>query len=258
MGSVSIKNIDEPGDLKDQDEVRLRNKALNLSAAGPLTMHGSLISLEGSESIYYIEGLGTLYGKDGWHFVYGKREVPEWEPGTVYEIDSGYGNPGEAAWCIRDLRGVIFVTADGDEFAPEELDSIQVLPDDTEALRAEVKRQTCQLEAANAEVGEMELEVKELRAARTLPTREQRGQVVDLLIAFSNDRGDAWDTADEILSLFEQGGAAATCPHGQAAEELCNRLPDDRTLTAMRLLWDSITPGGQRVWETRAEASADG
>lgn len=37
---------------------------------------------------------------------------------------------------------------------------------------------------------------------RPLPTREQRAQVVDLLIAFSNDRADEWDTADKILALL--------------------------------------------------------
>lgn len=35
-----------------------------------------------------------------------------------------------------------------------------------------------------------------------LPTREQRAQVVDLLIAFSNDRADEWHTADKILALL--------------------------------------------------------
>jgi hypothetical protein len=37
---------------------------------------------------------------------------------------------------------------------------------------------------------------------RPLPTREERAQVVDLLIAFSNDRADEWDTADKILALL--------------------------------------------------------
>lgn len=36
---------------------------------------------------------------------------------------------------------------------------------------------------------------------RPLPTREERASVADLLIAFSNDRLDEWDTADKILAL---------------------------------------------------------
>lgn len=40
---------------------------------------------------------------------------------------------------------------------------------------------------------------------RPLPTREQRADVVDLLIAFSNDRADEWDTADKILALLSGG-----------------------------------------------------
>jgi hypothetical protein len=52
-------------------------------------------------------------------------------------------------------------------------------------------------------------EIKALRATRTLPTRERREQVVDLLIAFSNDRADEWDTADKIIALFEQDGASS-------------------------------------------------
>lgn len=40
------------------------------------------------------------------------------------------------------------------------------------------------------------------------------------------------------------------CPHGQTAEELCNRLPDWVTLTAMQAAWDSLSVAAQNQWYT--------
>jgi hypothetical protein len=37
---------------------------------------------------------------------------------------------------------------------------------------------------------------------RPLPTREERAKLVDLLIAWSNDHADEWDTADKIIALL--------------------------------------------------------
>lgn len=224
MGSVSIKNIDEPGGLKDQDEVRLRNKALNLSVAGPLTMHGSLITLEDSESIYYIEGLGTLYGKDGWHFVYGKREVPEWEPGTVCEITTRDDDTVDA-WCITGASPghVVFLDQDGEEYDPSELLAItpQTSVDFTvAALRAEVSKLQTVInitDQAGADIlderNELLAEVERLRATRKPPTREQ---VESMLRCYSTtitrpgtgDFGAIDDYASRFIALFEQGGAA--------------------------------------------------
>lgn len=105
--------------------------------------------------VIYLDGFGTLYGRDGWMLAHATREVPDWEPGTVYEITTHDGGTMRA-WCHRALdpdawtaeECVTFVNRDGDEFLPGELKTATPRASVAEALRAD-------LDAARTKVSDL-------------------------------------------------------------------------------------------------------
>lgn len=134
-------------------------------------------------------------------FVSATREVPEWEPGTVGTA-TVRGVEGVRVMRLSTNRWVSPRVPVGDRtglfnwlHSDRELEHF--VPDDAEALRAEVER---------------------LRAARTLPTREQVAMsmyaelkgALDLSWGRLDpiDRGEWERAADTVLALIEQGGAS--------------------------------------------------
>lgn len=224
MSTIEITAIE---DLREGDYVTLRWEFVD----------GATVTLEGP---MWNRMVGAYAVTDA-RFVSATREVPEWEPGTVYEITTLNGDTERAWYMKRVLGGSAFVTREGDEFTVEELASIQPVPDDAETLRRDVVKYK---EAARkyqrehdkecAEVERLEAEVKRLRDSmdtntnflissngtiwhhdthcpnrRTMPTRKQ---IADALWPDAPESARAGMTElgilDRIVELFEQGGAS--------------------------------------------------
>lgn len=172
-------------------------------------------------------GSSTDNGHMDYEVVSVEREVPEWEPGMAGTATIN-GVPG--ARVLRcDFPEVLgWVTTDGCRYPDDEVDDF--VPDDVEELRgrlagsrAGVEKLRKNLEAEQrgrnalaagleAERDEALAEVERLRAARTLPTREQVERTIsDVLSITSYSKASYALTthlAPSILALFEQGGAA--------------------------------------------------
>lgn len=168
-------------------------------------------------------------------FVSATRQAPEWEPGTAGTATVGPKRRQTRAYSVGE--GAL-VEAVGGGYAVWKADDVHsFVPDDAEALRAEVKRLraafddlTEQWRAKNAEcehlnalisgsaqylipadraseglVGDAKAlrdEVERLRAART---REQIAKV--LFRATTGTASEANAGADAVLTLLEEGGA---------------------------------------------------
>lgn len=93
--------------------------------------------------VIYLDGFGTLYGRDGWTLTYATREVPEWEPGTAGTAvlrDVPYPGGKSNRLHVMRTRPHQGSCAWVDEFGASLLDTnvTDFVPDDIEALRADL------------------------------------------------------------------------------------------------------------------------
>lgn len=178
------------------------------------------------------------------------REVPEWEPGTVYEITTRNADGDtERAWCVDALdpnswhgeKVKMFVNEHGDEYAAEELTSIKPLPDDAEALRRslEVAREGYRKEAADwrardtrmgAEIERLEAAVERLRrealkykeaARKYLSEREKECAEVE---RWKAEAEMLTAKADRLMPLQEHENECAYRQRTEKAEAEVERL----------------------------------
>lgn len=142
-------------------------------------------------------------------------------------------------WLVAETRREPVTREQAVKYAIAEIEELQaevnrlngLIQSDAETSRkalAEVDRLRCFVDTSGQQLIEdrnrLQAEIERLRAARTLPTREQ---VAGLLARRFGGEAAAWMTdAASILHLFEQGGAAPKVTQEQAAEVLW--LRDDQ------------------------------
>lgn len=233
MRTIEITSIE---DVRDGDVVTVKLPALPL----PTTVTGHVYIAQGAGIVLWdVPGVGEI-DMDCWSFVSATREVPEWEPGmsgtaTVsgvkdVEVVRALSTPGEALWFTPippttpfgrighwhlDDQVTGFVPDNASRWAAQ----AKLVEADLDNARAEVERWKAEAEMLTAKVDRLmplqehenecayrqrtekaEAEVERLRAARTVPTRDQ---VAEILRARMGGNIEAWhDDADNILALI--------------------------------------------------------
>ena len=215
MSTIEINRVE---DLREGDFVTLRWEK----------SEGATVTLEGPMRSWAVRSAITDE-----RFVSATREVPEWEPGTVYEITT-HGGDTMRAWCWQLGKNTQWVDKTGIPWADDELTSIKPLPDDAETLRRDVVKYKEAARKYQREHDKECAEVERLRASmdanthflisqggtvwhhdqncphrRATPTRKQ---IVDAMWPDAPEGARVGlmdlDMIDRVVALFEQDGAS--------------------------------------------------